>query len=236
MSIGNRIPFGNPSTRPKVLISLPTTGWVHKISAQAILKIALEESIRNRCHGDIIMPTHTPFENNLHYIVQDVLKKEYDYWISFDPDNAPMNNPIDLCFMGKDIIGCPTPVWHYTGKNKRGIRPIYWNVYLEDPESDGYKEHHVKDGLVPCDAIGTGCFVVSRRVFEHPDMRSGCFMREWDSETGIVYKGNDIKFCERARAAGFVIYAHWDYPCHHFNELDLNEIAKAYYQMYEGDA
>ena len=39
-------------------------------------------------------------------------------------------------------------------------------------------------------------------------------------------KGNDISFCERARECGFEIFAHYDYPCGHVNEIEVNEMVE----------
>lgn len=205
-------------SRRKVLISVPNTGWIHKSVAFALLKLQLDQ----RHDLTIILPTHNPFENNLHHIVNDFIAGEYDFWLSIDSDNPPLNNPLDLVEMDRDIIGLPTPVWHYTGKP--GERPIYWNAY--DKAEGGYAEHQEKFGLQKVDAIGTGCFLVSARVFLHPEMQKGAFTRKL-LQDGRVDRGNDISFCERARGQGFEIYVHYDYPCMHFQELDLTEVIRA---------
>ena len=152
------------------------------------------------------------------------MEGDYNYWLSIDADNPPIDNPLDLVELDKDIIGLPTPVWHFTEK-KKGERPIYWNAYDYVPEEDAYKEHLPRTGLQKVDAIGTGCFLIARRVFENPEMRKAPFERKL-LEDGRVNKGNDISFCERARGQGFEIYSHYDYPCMHFNELELNEVIK----------
>jgi GT2 family glycosyltransferase len=180
-----------------------------------------------------MLPSHIPFENNLHHIIADFMEGDWDYWLSFDADNPPMRNPLDLVELDKDIIGCPTPVWHYDRKNiKKGERPIYYNGYKFVSDEEGYTEWADKKGLQKVDAIGTGCFLISRRVFENPEMRKAPFLRKTYPD-GIVEKGNDISFCERAKENGFEIYMHYDYLCHHFCELDLNEIAEAFINLYE---
>lgn len=201
-----------------ILISVPNTGWVHKACAFTLLKLQQEQ--RHRLQ--IIMPTHNPFENNLHHIVKDFLAGDYDYWLSFDADNPPSNNPLDLVALNKDIIGLPTPVWHYTGE--AGERPIYWNAYKK--RGDAYLEWPVKAGLQEVDAVGTGCFLVARRVFENKAMQRGAFSRKLHPD-GRVNKGNDLSFCERAKEQGFKVYTHYGYPCKHFKELELTEVIGA---------
>lgn len=215
--------------RRRVLLTLPTgpsSPYVHKrvmMATQAII-------------GDPrhlvtpIWPTHLPFENNLHHIVLDFLAGGYDFWLSIDHDNPPMANPLDAVEYNRDIIGFPTPIWHYVGKP--GERPIYWNGYDYDVSVDAYREHMPREGLQRVDAVGTGCFLVARRVFLHPSMQKGAFQRTLYAD-GTVCKGADIAFCERARAAGFEIFCDYDRPCDHFVELSLNEVVAAFRHLYE---
>ena len=35
--------------------------------------------------------------------------------------------------------------------------------------------------------------------------------------------GPDFNFCDSVRAAGLQVWAHFDYPCRHFNEIELIE-------------
>jgi hypothetical protein len=153
------------------------------------------------------------------------MKGGEDYWLSIDSDNPPMGNPLDRVTEDKDIIGFPTPVWHYTGQDKE--RPIYWNVYRFNEEEDGYNEWMPREGLAQVDAIGTGCFLIARRVFEHPEMRKAPFLREY-TEEGLIRRGNDLAFCERAYAHGFQVWADFTRPCRHFVELELGEVVKAF--------
>ncbi len=209
-----------------ILISVPNLGSIHKLVCIALLKLIQEK----RHKVNVIMPTHCPSENNLHHIVNDFIGDNYDYWLNIDSDNPPIKNPLDLVELDKDIVGLPTPVWHFTNKIE-GERPIYENAYRYVHKEGAYKEWPVKKGLQKVDAIGTGCFLVARRVFDNPEMRKGAFTRKLNPD-GTVDKGNDISFCERARAQGFEIYAHFDYRCRHFNELELHEVSKAFYNLY----
>ncbi len=204
-----------------VLVTIPNTGWLHKTTAYALLKLQLD----SRYHLRVSLPTDVPLENNQHHIISDFLKGGEDYWMSIDSDTAPMKNPLDLVELDKDIIGCPYPIWHYTEKPRE--RPIYWAAYDYVEDEDAYKEHEPKEGLQRVDAIGGGCMLISRRVFEQPDMQTGAFARTTYKD-GTVEKGNDIAFCERARAAGFEVWAHYDYPAMHTNELELTEVIRAF--------
>ena len=205
----------------RILITVPNQHWVHKHVAHRLL--LLQQDGRYRVRFDL--PSHKPFENNLHHIVKDFLEEDFDYWLSIDADNPPIQNPLDLVEYDLDIVGCPTPVWHFTGK--QGERSIYWNAYDYVEKDDAYAEHKQKEGLQKVDAIGTGCFLISRKVFEHPEMQRGAFTRKLYKD-GTVHKGNDMSFCERAKENGFKIHAHYDYPCRHFNQLELTEVIQSH--------
>jgi hypothetical protein len=217
--------------KKNVLVSFPNKGWIHKLVFMAGAKL-LNDS---RYNVNVIVPTHVPYENNLHHIVNDFVSEkieggEYDYWLNIDADNPPMRNPLDLIALDKDIIGCPTPVYHFTNEIK-GERPWYENAYKYIPEKDAYTEYSVKDGLQRVDAVGTGCVLIARRVFENPEMRKGAFTRKLNPD-GTVERGNDISFCERATANGFGIWAHYDFRCQHFNEIEMHEVIKAFHGVY----
>lgn len=166
-------------------------------------------------------PHLVPFENGLHHVVADwVENSREDFWLTIDHDNPPMRNPLDLAELDLDVVGCPTPVW-YGAQDRPGERPIYWNAYDWKPEEGGYKEHSPHEGLQRVDAVGTGCVLFARRVFDdHPELREAPFRRETD-EWGRVTRGNDLSFAHRARAEGIQFWAHYDYPCRHFREVDL---------------
>lgn len=212
--------------RKKVLISFPNTGWIHKLVFMAGAKLLSD----SRYKSTVIVPTHNPYENNLHHIRNDFIEGDFDYWLNIDADNPPMNNPLDLIDLDRDIIGCPTPVYHFADKIK-GERPWYENAYQYVKEKDAYREWPTKEGLQKVDAVGTGCLLMARRVFDNPEMRKGCFSRVLYPD-GRVERGNDIAFCERAKKQGFEIWAHYDYRCQHFNELEMHEVIRAFHGVY----
>lgn len=178
-----------------------------------------------RYETNFIAPTHKPYVHNLHLTVKDFLDQGYDYLLLMDDDNPPTNNPLDLVELDHDIIGLPTPVWH---SGKPGDRPYFYNAMRELRDDFGcfLGYYPVGDrgeprptGLVECDAVGTGCVLIARRVLE---AIQAPFMRHW-TEEGLAEVGNDFAFCQCAKASGYKIWAHFDYICQHFNTLELNE-------------
>lgn len=207
-------------SRPSIYLVVPNAdGWMHKHVHFAVLRLLRDERVRFR-HD---CPTHRPFENNLHHCVNDFLNGNEDFLLSIDTDNPPTRNILDDVFLDKDVIGFPTPVWHWTGQ--QGERPIYFNAYVS--KDDGYTEFRPQEGLRRVDAVGTGCILIARRVLEDPVMRMAPFQRTFHSD-GRVEKGNDIAFCERATKRGFEIWCDFERPCQHFVEVEMTEVLRAF--------
>ena len=204
--------------------TVPTTSKLHKMTHFAIFKILGDGryKVRHDC------PTHTPYVNNLHHCMKDFLNGGEDYWMSSDDDQFPLNNPLDLVELDCDLIGFPTPVWH---NSVPGDRPWYFNAMDRVP--DGFKPHETCEGLQEVDAIGSGCFLVSRRVIEHLKDQQP-FMREWLPD-GTVGIGGAFSFSDKGKAAGFRIWAHFDYPCEHMVTLPLLEVIRSFAVMQERD-
>ncbi len=203
----------------RVLISIPNTGWISKHCVFSLLKLQQDK----RYLTTIILPTHSPIDNNRNLIIIDFLKGGFDYLLIIDADNPPTKNPLDLIEYDKDVMIFPTPQWHLTkGALARGQYPIYWNCM--DKVKGGWREHNKKEGLQEIDAGGTGCILIARRVLTKIKKP---FERVW-TEDGVVEKGSDFYFCEKAKEEGFKIFCHYDYPCMHFKEQELTEVIKAF--------
>lgn len=211
--------------KPSVLISVPNLGWIHKHVVFSLLRLFVDPRITAR----VICPTWRPLETAQQKIVNEWIdESREDFWLSIDADNPPIGNPLDRIADDLDVVGFPTPVWHFTGEQK-GERPIYWNVYKRKGD-EGYSEWPEKSGLQRVDAVGLGCFLMARRVMERPELRYGAFVRKLNTD-GTVDRGNDISFCERAREAGVALWADFDRPCRHFAELELTEVIRAYQEL-----
>lgn len=215
--------------KKSVLVTFPTSPanpFLHKHTVFSSWKLLKDPRYKIK----MIIPTHNPFENNLHHIVNQFIKEDHDYWLSIDFDNPPIQNPLDLIEFDKDIMGLPTPV-SYHNLEEPGTRPIYYNVYKFVSKKKGYTEWPEKKGLQEVDAIGTGCFLINRRVFLNEKMRNAPFQRIYNKD-GTVEYGNDLAFSQRAKKQGFEIWAHFDYPCRHFSRVELNEMVMVWSNFY----
>lgn len=214
------------SDKIKVMLSVPNTGWMHKLVHMTVLNIIMDTHKRFGDQIELVhtCPTWNPYEHNMHRIIADMLDQGFDFLISIDSDNPPKRNPIELVFNDLDVVGCPTPIWH-NDKSKPCDRPFLWNVMDWDQDGEGFREHDAGNGgLHQVDAVGSGCIVIARRVLEavkHP------WMRRYD-ERGIVEMGGDFSFCLKAKEAGFTIWADYDYPCDHLKEIPMLEMIESW--------
>lgn len=199
----------------KVLVSVPNEGWIHKHVCFVTDALLGDRSVT------VIRPTHRPYENNLSHIRNEALEDGYDWWLNIDADNPPMRNPLELVKLDLPLVGLPTPVFHWTGE--AGERPVYWNAYQK--KEGGYTEWPKRKGLQKVDAIGTGCFLVRRDVLECVAHKP--FNRVCNSDGTVLY-GNDLAWCRRVSKAGFEIFAHFNYPCRHFHELEIDEVVSSF--------
>lgn len=184
-----------------ILVTVINQGWVHKSVCEAIQNVAVDPRPKT-----IIWPAIVPpYYNALNQVAKLVREGSYEWWLSMDDDNAPTRNPLELIELDKDFIGLPTPI------EREGLK---WNVFNQDGSE--WKDCH---GLQQVPLVGSGCFLVHRRVLEKI---YNAFFPGYTQE-GIRTLGPDMAFCLRAAHAGFKVWTHFDYPCQHIKEVNLLE-------------
>lgn len=198
-----------PDENTKVYIGTPTLGRVRT----ELVHWYLAWSHDNRYRRKIELPMAIPYELNVNQIIEDFLESKADYLLLVDDDNPPVQDPLDLVELDKDIIGLPTPTWkgkvvNYNAMNKigRSFQPL--------PRSERY-------GLKEVDAIGSGCMLIARRVLK--DLGDNWFNPFWNEE-GTSRRSGDFNFCTKARERGWKVWAHFDYPCEHIKQAPLKKI------------
>ncbi len=212
----------------KVLVAVPNLSHINTYVVRSLVKFSHDK----RCNVDIIMPMYDPpSENCRSHIVNHFLKGKWDYLLSIDSDNPPTANLLDLVANDLDLVGFPTPIWRYKPESP-GAYPMDWNVYDCAEEEDKYDQHYPHEGLQECDAIGTGAFLVARRVLEHPIVKYQPFQRKYRDD-GTVKLGSDMTFCQKVKEAGFKIHAHFGYICLHYKQCELTAIMEAFAKFYK---
>ena len=210
-----------------VLVSVPNEGVIQESVSEVVEKLVRD----GRYKVEVIRPKDRPYESNLCKIVKRFRAEGHDFWLNIDHDNPPLRNPLDLVLYDRDIVGFPTPVWAWAKADQERDYPIYWNAYDYLSDQDTYVEHSPKKGLQRVNAVGSGCFMVARRVFQDQRMQTSPFQRLWNKD-GTMRRSADLEFCRRSESCGFKVYAHFDYPCDHIKTLSLTEIRQAFQKFY----
>lgn len=187
-------------------------GSLRKELAAAIMCMARDD----RYEVDVRFQAERPYEHSLNLLARQAADGDYDFWATFDDDQCPSGNPLDLVSLDLDVVSCPAPIWM---PDKSPDCPVVWNGF-DDLGQSNYRPHRPTSGLQEVGITGSGALLIARRVFtvlERP------FLIDWDA-AGRKLAGPDIAFCRRAREAGFKIWVHYDYPCHHYVIVDIAEI------------
>ena len=142
--------------------------------------------------------------------------------IQIDDDVGPRMTVLDLADSPYDIVAGP----YFLVREEMNIpfpSAFRWTGTGYVPIDNVFSQ----TGIVPCDAVSTGCMAVKRRVFEHPDLTTPFDMKydEW----GVVKWSDDIHFCHRAKQAGFTIAADFTQSADHMpRSLSLNRLQQGY--------
>jgi len=212
--------------RPRIYINVPNLNWVHYSVAAALLRYRLD----NRVDVNVELSTHRPYVQNLNRGVKNFMESDYDFWLNMDADNAPKRNPFDLAFLDRDVIGLAVPIWKdRLDEKKKLVRGHCFLSGMKRVTKTGYAPHQVYDqGIQEVDAVGSGCMMVARRVFEG---MNAPFMRKFNKE-GLVTLGCDYYFSQKAKRNGWRIWCHFDYICRHFKELELESAVFSCYRSF----
>jgi len=192
--------------KPEILLSLPSEGWIRVEVAHWLTALTHDDRFVLR----IMFVRMVPYENALNSLAAKFRASRCTHWLNIDADNPPTDNPLDYVSADLDYIGFPTPIC----KRAAGKQLLAWNVQ----RLGGALTSVRGSGIEEVEAVGTGCFLMARRVAESIRV---LFARDTD-EDGVVTSGNDIVACRRIRLAGFGVYAAWDNVCSHHRELDLS--------------
>lgn len=211
-----------PNKVKTVWLSILNQGWI-----RTEIGMLISQWVR-KCPYNIYLhfPAEKPIEHNRNNIVKKFLETDFDYLMMLDCDIIPSENIFNLVDFDKDIIGglC------FACKSRQGndvLVPLVLERRLEEGKDGAGWRYRTMDakgneGLMECDAIGTGCMIIARRVLEHPKMKPA-FVNYYDKD-GLRIEGLDLSFCRRAQELGFKIYCHLDYPCSHWCDMDLKKI------------
>lgn len=201
------------------MLAIPNQNEVSVQMARFLPEMMLDAAMSRTCDITLYFSKVTCIDYNRNTIVKNFLDSDCEWLLMMDEDNVPLKNPLELLKENRDIIIFPTlmfkttnggPALNYNVFMKNG--KMWKNIWLEDP----------KNKVQEVDAGGTGCILIHRRVLE----KIKAPFKSKLNEDGFRLVGSDLYFCERAKKAGFKVWAYWDYACSHFKTIDLCDVAR----------
>jgi hypothetical protein len=142
------------------------------------------------------------------------------YLIQCDEDSVPPLNVLDLTRTNQHLVGTT-----YLCTSDRGFMIAAKGINepcldckgeeCEACEGNGLivprvfpKEDPKEPDLMEVDWIGTGCYLISRKLAEDLITREGHVFRFHMDERGRKKEGVDVDMCRRARKLGYTVYLH----------------------------
>lgn len=194
----------------KIFIAIPTIG---------IVRTELLSFLLNITHNpNYIIKVDTTFSgdicNNRNYLVNRFLQTDSKWLMFCDSDIVPLMNIMDIIDENKDII---SPV-NFTFKDNELV-PLIMKKVKNGYKTD-WKKIEDEKKIIKVDAVGLGCILIKRKVFEK--LEKPYF--EFIYKEGLLINGEDFNFCDEARKAGFKIWVNKNYMTNHFNIINLKSI------------
>lgn len=160
------------------------------------------------CH--MIHASSGPIDQMRNLIATKALEKGCTHLIFLDAD---MTYPIDtiprLLESGKEIVGALC---------FKRWPPFTPTIMIGEPESRTFVDDY-PEGLIKVSATGTGCLLIDCRVFEEMPYPWFEFKQ---TENGSPI-GEDIHFCDKARALGYSVYVDTRIKTGHLTITRANE-------------
>lgn len=144
---------------------------------------------------------------------------QVDYLLMVDDDVVPPVRVLDYVDEDKDVVVFPCHIWR---ANENADHPVMLAISLLEDASTRWVDKRQR--LVEISRGGTGAMLIARRVLEHPGMAAP-FADGFD-EAGVRNNGHDLMFCDRAREAGFRIWAAMDCVSSHYKTVDLAQVSQ----------
>ncbi len=170
----------------------------------------------------ITYPAKKPISYNRNTICKRFLETDYDYLLMIDGDCVPTNKLLDLADYDKDIIGGTC-----FGFVNKMIVPFC--MKRRDDGRYDVIDTALNNGVIECDALGSGTMMIARRVLENLPYP---FRNEYDPE-GIKTKGLDFNFCRRAKLLGYKVWCDTDMFVSHWAIVDLLFMWQTFNELYK---
>ncbi len=203
---------------PSVCISIPTRGAIRGETVQWLLRAFVELAPNVEVQ---VCVDGRPLDHNRNRQVMRFLATRRTHLFLLDSDCVPQPQTVQqLLAHDLPLVGAPGP--NIVGEGPKALHsPLRGEVGLmavDRAPGGGYRQHRPLEGMQRVDAIGTAGMLIRRDVLEA--VGPPWFRTEYDAN-GLLARGEDFAFCERAAEAGFEIWADCSIPQRHIKEVAL---------------
>ena len=189
----------------KIFIGVPNTGFLKTELVEWLFRLKNDDKFKTT----LFFPQNRPHDYNRNVIVTEFLKTDNDYLLMIDSDVVPVSNVLELANFDVGIVSGYVKAYKNGETIPIGMKKVKGGYKVKSP---------LKVGMNEVDAVGTGCLMVKREVFEKMD--KPYFRFQYD-ENGFLSNGEDFHFCEKAKQLGYKIYFNGSYPAQHFTLVNI---------------
>lgn len=186
-------------------------------------------SMETKYQYSVLRNNMLPLERNRTHSVEIALQDpSVTHCLFIDTDIVPpVRNFLDIMVSyDQDILGllctkkCPPyePILYKKDAPQEEVLNNFWVKYPK--------------GLVEVDAVGTGCLLVKRQVFEAMKKPYFKFYGSYETNT---FQSEDVYFLENAKKLGFKCFVDTMHPCTHHTPMGMgvNDFHRATNYKYE---
>lgn len=215
----------------KIELAIPTTGQICAQLAVRMVDWKRELGDKIGIHARIAKPV----DRNRNEIIEEFLKRDADILWMIDDDIIP---PRKAWMMAEKMRGgvkvCGAVCWIWMGHSvmstvlsRVGYDAEYGVPHYAPVAKKILKPAADKKEMVQVDATGCGCIMIHREVLEKVGPNPFTIIHK---ENGGWVTGEDIRFCEKAKDAGYDLWVDTTYICDHLQ----SRISLARIQEYAG--
>lgn len=213
----------------KVLITVPTMGWVKTELAARLEQYRGEQWVR--VHYISNMADHAAARN--HLAMFSFSPDVYTHWLMIDADQVPPPDFVErMLEVNRPIVSGLTYGFRPSIPNigPPVVWPAVWKA-ARDPEGfEHYDQLRVdqipEEGLLEGSDIAVGCFCMLVREDVMRALIPPYFKTEYLEPTQEKTRSEDLYFCTKVRQAGFSITVLPDLVCEHHKTINTAEILK----------
>ncbi len=180
----------------KLFIGIPNTGTLRTELVTWLM----------RQKATIFMPQLKPHDHCRNAIVMQFLATDCDWLLMVDSDVVPPDNVVDMIYNDVDVCSA-----HVSTFNNGEVIPV---GMTKDDNGYHHNFEHSRPELHQVDAVGTGCILIKRKVFDTLDRP---YFRFKYDENGLLINGEDFDFCERVGE----VYFDAQHVCRHFTTVGI---------------